>query len=378
MAYQWYIESDGQKQGPYSSADLKRFAESGKLTYDHLVWRQGLSAWIEAGRVDGLFSEKVQPPPLPNKDSLPVPIVTANAGKMKGAKRKRQALVVGAIVVALLMIGIVHYLASDRQIANTQQSDGVKSIDKPAATPTGSNKYKLALDSNTSLSDSELEKAYDNNQLHADKLYLGKVLLVSGTVIKIETTGEHDLYCLMDSRSDNSRSASQVNSVACEFDAGDTESEDAVAKFNQGDQVFIWGKCMGLADGAYGKLVSLAHCKVDKLTDEEKAEAKASRMTREEFQQHFAELQKTGGKSGRKMNVTGADLIEAFGKPDKSWLSGPQSGYYDKQHYEWRCSDGSVEIAMRGGEYPIFSARTVDVAYIKEHTTFIIGSTYGR
>ena len=124
MAYQWYIESNGQKQGPYSSADLKRFADSGKLTYDHLVWRDGLPASVKVGTVDGLFNDvpianqTMQLHSLPTKSVPPtLSTATAHVGKRKATITTRMKVVVGAtaIAFAMLMLGVAGYLQSVRQ-----------------------------------------------------------------------------------------------------------------------------------------------------------------------------------------------------------------------------------------------------------------------
>jgi len=77
-AYQWFIEGNGQHHGPYSSADIKRLADTGKINPAHRIWRDGLPAWVEAATLEGLFAgvtaiATVQPPPLPSR-SVPPPL----------------------------------------------------------------------------------------------------------------------------------------------------------------------------------------------------------------------------------------------------------------------------------------------------------------
>jgi hypothetical protein len=62
MAHEWYYSSEGRKLGPISSATLKQLAETGQLALTDLVWRQGLTGWVPASQVKGLFS---CPPDLP-------------------------------------------------------------------------------------------------------------------------------------------------------------------------------------------------------------------------------------------------------------------------------------------------------------------------
>lgn len=60
----WYIEVDGSSQGPFPFATVRQAAREGKLGPATLVWCPGMSDWIAAGRVEGLFL----PPALPYSD----------------------------------------------------------------------------------------------------------------------------------------------------------------------------------------------------------------------------------------------------------------------------------------------------------------------
>jgi hypothetical protein len=62
MAHEWYYSSKGRKLGPITSATLKQLADTGQLAFTDLVWRQGLTGWVPASQVKGLFSS---PPDLP-------------------------------------------------------------------------------------------------------------------------------------------------------------------------------------------------------------------------------------------------------------------------------------------------------------------------
>lgn len=56
-AIDWYYAHAGEQFGPYSAADIKRLADSGKLLPEDLVWREGMEEWIAARKVKGLFGE---------------------------------------------------------------------------------------------------------------------------------------------------------------------------------------------------------------------------------------------------------------------------------------------------------------------------------
>jgi len=57
----WYYARDGVRYGPFHKGKLRDLARSLELQPEDLVWGPGLSAWVPAREVEGLF----QPPPLP-------------------------------------------------------------------------------------------------------------------------------------------------------------------------------------------------------------------------------------------------------------------------------------------------------------------------
>lgn len=57
MAGEYYIARGGKnKQGPYSSKQLKELAGSGRLMPTDLVWKEGFPKWVEANQIKGLFN----------------------------------------------------------------------------------------------------------------------------------------------------------------------------------------------------------------------------------------------------------------------------------------------------------------------------------
>jgi len=71
---QIFYESNGQKQGPIKIKDLK----PSQLSKDTLVWKNGLSDWVRASKLEDLkdyfYSQenylKNVPPPLPSKNKV--------------------------------------------------------------------------------------------------------------------------------------------------------------------------------------------------------------------------------------------------------------------------------------------------------------------
>jgi membrane protease subunit (stomatin/prohibitin family) len=62
----FHVAIDGQAAGPFDMAGLKQLVQSGKLTRNTLVWKQGMENWIAASQVAELQSLfAAAPPPLP-------------------------------------------------------------------------------------------------------------------------------------------------------------------------------------------------------------------------------------------------------------------------------------------------------------------------
>ena len=62
MAGQWYFASDRERAGPFSAAELKQLAASGKLRSTDTVWKEGVDKGVMAEKVKHLFS----PPQTPD------------------------------------------------------------------------------------------------------------------------------------------------------------------------------------------------------------------------------------------------------------------------------------------------------------------------
>ena len=62
----WFVASGGKQQGPYSESAFRDLIGSGAVTFDTLVWTEGMAEWQKAGAVPGLFSGGSRPPAYPN------------------------------------------------------------------------------------------------------------------------------------------------------------------------------------------------------------------------------------------------------------------------------------------------------------------------
>jgi hypothetical protein len=70
MSNDYYYARAGKQFGPITPADLKMMASRGDLTQDDLVWKEGMSDWVLASKIKGLFTESPKstaniPPTLP-------------------------------------------------------------------------------------------------------------------------------------------------------------------------------------------------------------------------------------------------------------------------------------------------------------------------
>lgn len=63
---QFYVAVNGQQSGPFDMAQLQQMLQSGQLTRESLVWKQGMADWKAAGQLAELSSLfGAVPPPLP-------------------------------------------------------------------------------------------------------------------------------------------------------------------------------------------------------------------------------------------------------------------------------------------------------------------------
>ena len=64
---EWFLARDGQRHGPISDIELRKFIELGHLKPTDLVWRQGFSNWEQAGIVFPVTAA----PPRPAQPAQP-------------------------------------------------------------------------------------------------------------------------------------------------------------------------------------------------------------------------------------------------------------------------------------------------------------------
>ena len=124
MSEQWFVMRGGEKQGPLSARQLKVLARDGKLALGDKVQKAGMTRFVHASAVRGLFPEShVQAAlllptapapvkiPLVNFVPLPLPAVSANANlvetvlpKARSGLRRLPRFWVGGAAAAVLVI----------------------------------------------------------------------------------------------------------------------------------------------------------------------------------------------------------------------------------------------------------------------------------
>lgn len=69
MTKEWYFQEGDNRIGPIAAAALKKLAESGRITPETLVWRNGTPEWVKAGTIRGLITTSIPPAAPPPLDS---------------------------------------------------------------------------------------------------------------------------------------------------------------------------------------------------------------------------------------------------------------------------------------------------------------------
>jgi hypothetical protein len=88
MPEQWHYSKGNEKLGPVSRNELRTMAADGRLTPNDLVWRDGMSTWKPAGRINGLFPTAAAPPPLPSLRQTPVGAGVRTEADVKPRRRR--------------------------------------------------------------------------------------------------------------------------------------------------------------------------------------------------------------------------------------------------------------------------------------------------
>jgi hypothetical protein len=99
---EWYYTHNDRELGPASLSQLQLLAAVGELEPDDFVWTDGIEQWVEAARVEGLFSE-------PNGN---VGGETVSQWATPESASKTSAMAVACFVLGLLGTTIFFFLGS--------------------------------------------------------------------------------------------------------------------------------------------------------------------------------------------------------------------------------------------------------------------------
>lgn len=151
MAAQWYVTLEGKRFGPMSAKQLKQLANSGRMSPDDLVSKDGIQKVVPARKVKGLFEPPapaheapppddplavLSPPPDIQLDTQLTPPATATARsdipsvqitpRKPPNTRLWATLAVGAVVIeAVLLIVSVFSSDSSPGVASAQRSEAI-------------------------------------------------------------------------------------------------------------------------------------------------------------------------------------------------------------------------------------------------------------
>lgn len=88
MGEMWYYTRGGTAVGPVSALELKRLASSGQLTPTDLVWKEGMSDWVAAEQLKGVFVVPASPAPPPRSEQPQELITCQNCPRCEAEHRQ--------------------------------------------------------------------------------------------------------------------------------------------------------------------------------------------------------------------------------------------------------------------------------------------------
>ena len=76
MPDSWYVGKNGNRRGPFTSAQVRQMVATGELKPTDMLWKEGMANWIQASSVTELFAaiqpdDGMPPPPVPGFVSNP-------------------------------------------------------------------------------------------------------------------------------------------------------------------------------------------------------------------------------------------------------------------------------------------------------------------
>jgi hypothetical protein len=118
----WYVVGpDQQRYGPYDLAKLRSYVADGRLTPKSLVCQRGMSEWVAASTIPGLFgtaTRKVEPAPAEIEGPAPqagtAPMIRCSTCRQGFLSRQRAyrmstlVVVIGYTLLVTTVIGVIN------------------------------------------------------------------------------------------------------------------------------------------------------------------------------------------------------------------------------------------------------------------------------
>jgi hypothetical protein len=140
MPKSWFVIRNEQRLGPFSSGQLKKLADAGKLKHHDQVLQEGLAQPVRAESIKGLFGAAAtapsteSPPPITSVGELktsPPPLSTA-----PGAQVASRKLLFGGVAIAVAaMIGIGWAISGGEENGSSGDGGGTSVAESSGAAP---------------------------------------------------------------------------------------------------------------------------------------------------------------------------------------------------------------------------------------------------
>jgi hypothetical protein len=167
---QWYIQSDGAEDGPFTSQTLRSLAETKRIFPDTQIRKEGMTTSIPAHKIKGLLTDSGQPHALKSRN-VPGQQLTAEKaseteqlehGVKKGYDIKNFIFWISAIFIILIIAVFFFIISSSTNV--TKKSNSQSEHNKVASS--SSNKvydisYKYAYEAGYSGGKEEKQEGYE-------------------------------------------------------------------------------------------------------------------------------------------------------------------------------------------------------------------------
>ncbi len=346
----WHFTRDGKKYGPYTTAQLKQFAGSGRLLPTDLVWKDGVEGGKPASAVKGLFPAK-PPPSQPAAQPKPAVSTAADLASLTApkasllTKAKRQwdrlsrkvklGIVGGAVVVPLLLVLVIVLVVagkSGHQGGSVAQNDGGAPGSKEAG-----KKSKVELPDFSKLDYTKGPKG-EKLETREMKAQSGQPLMVQGFVDEKGDFIQHGRMYLK-----------CPNGQLCEESYYFNGKEHGPHKvwYESGEK---WEESYYVDDKLHGPLVRWS--KDGKMLLNVTFDH--GRYDREDQTRAVFVMVLGGSNSPDNYAYTGggtlAEIIETFGKPDQDRAAPGEDERFNRL-WTYRCKDGNLTMWVFGGPF---------------------------